>query len=700
MYLCNLKIRNFRNFRKANIDLKSEDNILIGENGCGKTNLLSAIRLVLDYTYRLENYLNLGDFNKKINYKNFGEWIIISAKFTDFNEIESGIGIHDFCLDEKKDSYINFFFKPKEKVLDSIYNKYQEYLKSEDNLKQSIYDELKDMIKEMSVENDYEVYRSFKQPFDFLNDETYYSVIGDYEKLNFDNQNYKNKNYIGIDDKVVNALKQINVTYIPPIRDVRENLASANGMFAKLINDSYEQISDENKNIISDKIYELNNQIAEIQEFDNLKKDMHNKMDIVGKNYFDSNFQIESKISSNKKEIVKNLELKIFDYDDIVDIWRKSLGEANVIYFALKLLESEKKKKSFRSTLLDLLLIEEPEAHIHGHLQKTLFRNLEENYSRQLIISTHSVNISEVCKISKMLILNNNYMETIVNNPSNGMTPKEIRTVERYLDANRSMLLFSKNVLMVEGDAENIVLPWLVKKLYGITLDEMGISIINVNSTFFDSLLPLFNENRITKRCAVITDLDKDYTSDGSKKDAEKKGLTRQKNINKLSEQNIYVKGFYAENTFEIQLFEIDSNLSILKDMVFKEDIIYKQNHTKTEKINRLNDDNSKKETIIEIVEYKGKGWFALELIDYCENHDLILSIPEYIIDAVNYLIVQKNNIKLVILILMHLLKDKTEIIKKFEKINNFNDLLILIKDIDNDSYILESIIKEVDNIE
>ena len=91
MYLCNLKIRNFRNFRKANIDLKSEDNILIGENGCGKTNLLSAIRLVLDYTYRLENYLNLGDFNKKINYKNFGEWIIISAKFTDFNKIESGI---------------------------------------------------------------------------------------------------------------------------------------------------------------------------------------------------------------------------------------------------------------------------------------------------------------------------------------------------------------------------------------------------------------------------------------------------------------------------------------------------------------------------------------------------------------------------------------------------------------------------------
>ena len=134
MYLCNLKIRNFRNFRKANIDLKSEDNILIGENGCGKTNLLSAIRLVLDYTYRLENYLNLGDFNKKINYKNFGEWIIISAKFTDFNEIESGIGIHDFCLDEKKDSYINFFFKPKEKVLDSIYNKYQEYLNNFNNI--------------------------------------------------------------------------------------------------------------------------------------------------------------------------------------------------------------------------------------------------------------------------------------------------------------------------------------------------------------------------------------------------------------------------------------------------------------------------------------------------------------------------------------------------------------------------------------
>ena len=55
MYLKKLKIRNFRNFYKSEMDFNSEDNILIGDNGSGKTNLFCAIRLVLDSSYKLDN---------------------------------------------------------------------------------------------------------------------------------------------------------------------------------------------------------------------------------------------------------------------------------------------------------------------------------------------------------------------------------------------------------------------------------------------------------------------------------------------------------------------------------------------------------------------------------------------------------------------------------------------------------------------
>lgn len=700
MYLKRLKVRNFRNFYKAEMNFRSEDNVVIGDNGSGKTNLFNAIRLVLDSNFKLEKFLCEKDFNKKNGNILFGQWIIISALFTDFESNDDNISKYDFSVDENDESYINFFFKPKDKVLEMLAEEYKKEEKLEGEELENHKTEIKSIINKLSIENDYEVVRTFNEPFDFFDDSLYEKVIGNFRDGIFDNYYYKDKSYIGIAEKIGNALKQINVTYIPPIRDVRENLASSNGMFSTLINTSYEEIANEDKEEISKKVRELNQKISSIKEFSSLKDDMHDKMDIVGKNYFDSKFQIESTISDDKKELLKNLELKIFDYDDIVDIWRKSLGEANIIYFALKLLESERRKESFRSIILDLLLIEEPEAHIHGHLQKALFRNLKESNTRQLLLSTHSVNISEVSKISKMLILNDNYMETKVCNPNNGLSKKEIRNIERYLDANRSMLLFSKNVILVEGDAENIVIPWLIFKNFNITLDEMGISLVNIKSTFFDSILPLFNEKRITKKCSVITDLDIDYTKDKSKSDAENLGKSRKTSIDKLSSENVYIKGFYAENTFEIQLFEIEDNLQILKDMVnSSENILYTQKKTKKNKIDLLENINTLKETIIEIVEYKKKGWFALEFVDYCENNNITPIIPKYILDALYNLVIQKNNLSLIkwiissLLIQDVLLKQKVDDIKNCKSISELQDVL---RKIESEDYRLKSIISGV----
>ena len=52
--------------------------------------------------------------------------------------------------------------------------------------------------------------------------------------------------------------------------------------------------------------------------------------------------------------------------------------------------------------------------------------------------------------------------------------------IERYLDAKRSVLLFSKAVILVEGDGEELLIPSLVKQCFGVSLDELGIGLINV----------------------------------------------------------------------------------------------------------------------------------------------------------------------------------------------------------------------------
>jgi predicted ATP-dependent endonuclease of OLD family len=91
-----------------------------------------------------------------------------------------------------------------------------------------------------------------------------------------------------------------------------------------------------------------------------------------------------------------------------------------------------------------------------------------------------------------MNILSRQRGYTDIYQPSNGLQPKEISSIERYLDAIRSDVLFAKSVILVEGDAELIIIPELVKVTLGISLDELGISLIKVDGTVFKHISNLF----------------------------------------------------------------------------------------------------------------------------------------------------------------------------------------------------------------
>ena len=94
-----------------------------------------------------------------------------------------------------------------------------------------------------------------------------------------------------------------------------------------------------------------------------------------------------------------------------------------------------------------------------------------------------------------------NYSE--VYQPFIGLKEEEIVKTQRFLDAIRSNLLFAKSVILVEGDAEEILIPIMVKQTLGVSLDELGISIINIRSTGFENLAQLFHNQRIKKKCAI-----------------------------------------------------------------------------------------------------------------------------------------------------------------------------------------------------
>ena len=280
-----------------------------------------------------------------------------------------------------------------------------------------------------------------------------------------------------------------------------------------------------------------------------------------------------------------------------------------------------------KDKIANFLLIEEPEAHIHTHIQKALFDKL--NYTdTQIIYSTHSTHISEVSNISNMNILGKfrNYSE--VYQPFIGLKEEEIVKTQRFLDAIRSNLLFAKSVILVEGDAEEILIPIMVKQTLGVSLDELGISIINIRSTGFENLAQLFHNQRIKKKCAIITDLDTSIT--GQKTEASKRGKTRKEKLDALKKRNKWIGVFYAPYTFEIDFLKAnnkDEVLSTIKDVYVDKTAIQK-----SEKDINSKDIKKYGKRILTMANYIGKGWYAILLSNYITP---TTCIPNYILDAI-----------------------------------------------------------------
>lgn len=137
---------------------------------------------------------------------------------------------------------------------------------------------------------------------------------------------------------------------------------------------------------------------------------------------------------------------------------QNSLGYNNLLYIASILAELTLNDGDEDQPLLKLLLIEEPEAHLHPQLQIRLLNHLknvaEKNKNVQIIVTTHSTVLASSVEIESIIHLSKSHNPVATPLKNCGLEPNSSQFINRWLDVTKSNLLFASGVILVEGIAE------------------------------------------------------------------------------------------------------------------------------------------------------------------------------------------------------------------------------------------------------
>lgn len=645
MFLKYLQIVNYKNLKSTRFSFVEGVNTVIGENDSGKSNAMTALRILLDDTYYYNTKrLKENDFSDSLgNWK--GHWIILSAVFgkitSEDKETEVCAGI---VPENENEEFLKSYIKSGEDDIGVI----SLFIRPQKQVRKKLSEitdiaEFEEERKKIKI-SDYEFYYTSRAQTDFTDKDIYTKIVGDLEKGQCSDPDEDDDRILGCKLNIADVQDHISVVFIDALRDVASELGKPKNPIRRIIESVESLIKESELNTIKSEIVQLNKSISEVEQVELVGRKINEKLlDMIGMVY-SPEIILQSGLKDDINSLSRYLFMKPSKQNDIDSL---GLGHLNMIYMALKIVEYEVNRTR---ELINIMIIEEPEAHIHTHIQRTLFDKLKvtKDYT-QIITTTHSTHLAEVSEVKNINILKSIGSNSISMQPSQGLDEfgeknlqlKNLKLsdcIERYLDSKRSVLLFSKGVVLVEGDGEEILIPNLIKNALGVSLDEMGIGLVNVGSVSFEYIASLFSEERIKRTCAIVTDEDIQIVETDSKlykAKAEKRGKSRKKKLADLYGTNPWVESFFAPHTLEVDfaLADARANSDYISEVV---ELNYVDTNTiKRHKENlKQGTDAACANTVLTLARDMGKGWYATTLSNYI---DIAVTVPQYILGAIAF---------------------------------------------------------------
>lgn len=534
MFIQHVKIKNYRNFGDPpfEMDLKPFT-VVLGENNVGKTNLLNALGLIFSQEIMIFrkrvleiddfNYVSVGAFKEKVGDFEIDPediefpMVIVEVTLADMDDNQEAVVGDWFSNQELTEAKITYQFAPAANY-DCV----------------GWIEKQRKIIKERQEAGVTEPY-------------LIHFPIGDYRYSIFGGNDPSND----CDTYYLNMLK---MEFLDALRNAQKELIASGEyrlLYRILIQKDKEKYDD-----IKAVLKTLDDVVNKNPNLESIKEDVKDLLDKVSLQSSGSDNAIDFIFSSPEaNELLKKISM-IYG-ENPISVERNGLGRNNLLYISLILSHLSAKETGGGDTFFRLIAIEEPEAHLHPHLQDHLAENIESiqkssGKAMQLLLTTHSTNIAAKMSLNSSIIIFNDQnglpsSHYVLSGIDESKEKNTIHYLSKYIDATKSRMFFARKLILVEGIAEQLLVPLFFKDDSEETLEKVGCNIINVSGVAFNHFLKIIQSGFFIKGL-VLTDRDTgkktEERADDLKKEYELEGLIRVE----ISEDSTFEKDVITVN--------------------------------------------------------------------------------------------------------------------------------------------------------